>query len=640
MYEGFIKVAAATPEIRVADCEYNKKAIVDTVKKCAAMGVKLLCLPELCITGYTCSDLFLQDLLLDAAKSALVYIAKETADCDIAFAVGLPYKYSSKLYNCAAVINKGEILGIVPKTYIPNYSEFYEERHFTSGENLGNGDFEIEGFDNPINFGTDLLFSCSELPELTFAVEICEDLWAPLPPSVKHAKNGANIIMNLSASNEVIGKAEYRQDLVKGQSARLCCGYIYCSAGDGESTTDMVFSGHNIIAENGTVLNQSKLFNNEITVSEIDIKRLCHERQRMNTFESVPSDHWTNYFSLNLEKTELTRYVDPHPFVPSDSAKLSQRCDIILTMQAAGLKKRLQHIGCNTAVIGISGGLDSCLALLVTVKAFDMLNRPHSDIIAVTMPCFGTTSRTKSNAQTLCEQLNVDFREIDIKAAVDRHFADIGQASDKYDVTYENSQARERTQVLMDIANMTGGIVIGTGDLSELALGWATYNGDHMSMYAVNASIPKTLVRHLVKYYADNCNNTALKDAIYDIYHTPVSPELLPADNDNIAQKTEDLVGPYELHDFFLYYMLRFGMNPKKIYRLCVYALGDEYDNATILNWLKVFFKRFFAQQFKRSCLPDGPKVGSIAVSPRADLRMPSDAAMTLWQNELDSIEI
>lgn len=640
MYEGFIKVAAATPEIRVADCEYNKKAIVDTVKKCAAMGVKLLCLPELCITGYTCSDLFLQDLLLDAAKSALVYIAKQTADCDIAFAVGLPYKYSSKLYNCAAVINKGEILGIVPKTYIPNYSEFYEARHFTSGENLGNDDFEIEGFDNPINFGTDLLFSCSELPELTFAVEICEDLWAPLPPSVKHAKNGANIIMNLSASNEVIGKAEYRQDLVKGQSARLCCGYIYCSAGDGESTTDMVFSGHNIIAENGTVLNQSKLFNNEITVSEIDIKRLCHERQRMNTFESVPSDHWTNYFSLNLEKTELTRYVDPHPFVPSDSAKLSQRCDIILTMQAAGLKKRLQHIGCNTAVIGISGGLDSCLALLVTVKAFDMLNRPHSDIIAVTMPCFGTTSRTKSNAQTLCEQLNVDFREIDIKAAVDRHFADIGQASDKYDVTYENSQARERTQVLMDIANMTGGIVIGTGDLSELALGWATYNGDHMSMYAVNASIPKTLVRHLVKYYADNCNNTALKDAIYDIYHTPVSPELLPADNDNIAQKTEDLVGPYELHDFFLYYMLRFGMNPKKIYRLCVYALGNEYDNATILKWLKVFFRRFFAQQFKRSCLPDGPKVGSIAVSPRADLRMPSDAAMTLWQNELDSIEI
>ena len=640
MYEGFIKVAAATPEIRVADCEYNKKAIVDTVKKCAAMGVKLLCLPELCITGYTCSDLFLQDLLLDAAKSALVYIAKQTAECDIAFAVGLPYKYSSKLYNCAAVINKGEILGIVPKTYIPNYSEFYEVRHFTSGENLGNGDFEIEGFDGPINFGTDLLFCCSELPELTFAVEICEDLWAPLPPSVKHAKNGANIIMNLSASNEVIGKAEYRQDLVKGQSARLCCGYIYCSAGDGESTTDMVFSGHNIIAENGTTLAQSKLFNNEITVSEIDIKRLCHERLRMNTFECVPSDHWTNYFSLNLEKTELTRYVDPHPFVPSDSAKLSQRCDIILTMQAAGLKKRLQHIGCKTAVIGISGGLDSCLALLVTVKAFDMLKRPHSDIIAVTMPCFGTTSRTKSNAQTLCEQLNVDFREIDIKAAVDRHFADIGQPDDKYDVTYENSQARERTQVLMDIANMTGGIVIGTGDLSELALGWATYNGDHMSMYAVNASIPKTLVRHLVKYYADNCNNTALKDAIYDIYHTPVSPELLPADNDNIAQKTEDLVGPYELHDFFLYYMLRFGMNPKKIYRLCVYALGDEYDNATILKWLKVFFRRFFAQQFKRSCLPDGPKVGSIAVSPRADLRMPSDAAMTLWQNELDSIEI
>ncbi|MGN0113836.1 MAG: NAD(+) synthase, partial [Acutalibacteraceae bacterium] len=447
MYDGFIKVAAATPEIRVADCEYNKKAIVDTVKKCAAMGVKLLCLPELCITGYTCSDLFLQDLLLDSAKNALVYIAKETADCDIAFAVGLPCKYSGELYNCAAVINKGEILGIVPKTYIPNYSEFYEARHFTSGIQLGGNNhfIELPGYDSTVDFVIDTLFCCSELPELTFAVEICEDLWAPLPPSVRHAKNGANIIMNLSASNEVIGKAEYRQDLVKGQSARLCCGYIYCSAGDGESTTDMVFSGHNIIAENGTVLAQSKLFKNEITVSEIDIKRLSHERQRMNTFECVPDDCIINYFSLNIAKTELTRYVDPHPFVPSDTAKLSQRCDIILTMQAAGLKKRLQHIGCKTAVIGISGGLDSCLALLVTVKAFDMLNRPHSDIIAVTMPCFGTTSRTKSNAQTLCEQLNVDFREIDIKAAVDRHFADIGQPSDKYDVTYENSQARERT---------------------------------------------------------------------------------------------------------------------------------------------------------------------------------------------------
>ena len=644
MYDGFIKVAAATPEIRVADCEYNKKAIVDTVKKCADMGVKLLCLPELCITGYTCSDLFLQDLLIDSAERALCDIAKQTADCDTVFAVGLPFRRFSKLFNCAAVICKGKILALIPKSYIPEYSEFYEKRHFASGTDYtdGKAEYITIGSQSGIPFTTDIVFRHESdiIKDFTFAVEICEDLWSPLPPSVNHARHSANIILNLSASNEVIGKAEYRRDLVKGQSARLCCGYIYCSAGDGESTTDMVFSGHNLVTENGSILAESKLFKNEITVSEIDVRRIAHERRRISSFTAENSGYLYCDFSVNVEETALTRYVDPHPFVPSDSAKLSQRCDMILTMQAAGLKKRLQHIGCKTAVIGISGGLDSCLALLVTVKAFDMLNRPHSDIIAVTMPCFGTTSRTKSNAQTLCEQLRVEFREIDIKAAVDRHFADIGQQSDKYDVTYENSQARERTQVLMDIANMTGGIVIGTGDLSELALGWATYNGDHMSMYAVNASIPKTLVRHLVKYYADNCDNTALKDAIYDNYNTPVSPELLPADNDNIAQKTEDLVGPYELHDFFLYYLLRFGMSPKKIYRLCVYALGNEYDKATILNWLKVFHRRFFAQQFKRSCLPDGPKVGSVAVSPRADLRMPSDAAMTLWQNELDSIEI
>ena len=641
MKDGFIKVAAATPKIKVADCEYNKSAIIEAVGKATNMGVKLLCLPELCITGYTCSDLFLQDTLIESAKSALVDIINETADLDITFAVGLPIKHKSRLYNCAAVVKSGELLGLVPKTYIPNYSEFYECRHFATGADVD--DFVIINDDIYCEMSPKIIFSCDNMDDFTFGVEICEDLWSPCPPSVGLCLSGANIILNLSASNEVIGKAKYRRDLVVGQSARLICGYIYCSAGDGESTTDMVFSGHNIIAENGTMLKNSELFKNEITVSELDLKRIAHERQRMNTFtaNNINKDEYAvEPFFTEITDTPLTRYVDPHPFVPADSTERTQRCEMILNMQAQGLKKRIEHINCKTAVIGISGGLDSCLALLVSVKAMDLLNRPHSDIIAVTMPCFGTTSRTKSNAQILCEQLGVTFRDIDIKRAVDIHFSDIGQDPEKYDVTYENSQARERTQVLMDIANMTGGIVIGTGDLSELALGWATYNGDHMSMYVVNASIPKTLVRHLVKHYADNCDNSALKNALYDIYNTPVSPELLPSDNDNIAQITEDLVGPYELHDFFLYYVLRFGFSPSKIFRMAKIGLGEIYDDETILKWLKTFYRRFFSQQFKRSCLPDGPKVGTITVSPRSDLRMPSDAMATVWQKDIDSIKL
>ncbi|MGN0556852.1 MAG: NAD(+) synthase [Acutalibacteraceae bacterium] len=636
MKDGFIKAAAATPKIRVADCEFNKNAVIDCVKQAAAGGVGLLCLPELCITGYTCGDLFLQDTLIDSAERALLDIAAQTADLDIIFAVGLPLRVDSKLYNCAAVISRGEILGLVPKTFIPNYGEFYEQRHFSPAPAEAFG-VSLSGGDYAVDFGTDLIFRCCDMPGFTFAVEICEDLWSPAPPSVKYAANGAHIILNLSASNEVIGKAEYRTDLVKGQSARLVCGYVYCSAGDGESTSDMVFSGHNIIAENGSVLRQSKLFCNEMTVSEIDVARLARERQRMNTFPAA-HDMTEIYFDLPITDTSLTRFVDPHPFVPSDENKRSERCEMILTMQAEGLRRRVEHIHCKTAVIGISGGLDSCLALLVTVRAFDLLNKDRSGIIAVTMPCFGTTARTRSNAEILCRELGVSFREIDIKRAVDLHFADIGQNADQYDVTYENAQARERTQVLMDIANMSGGIVIGTGDLSELALGWATYNGDHMSMYAVNASVPKTLVRHLVRHYADTCGIEKLKSAIYDIYNTPVSPELLPAENGDISQKTEDLVGPYELHDFFLYYMLRFGMHPKKIFRLALTALGGQYSREEILKWLKVFMRRFFAQQFKRSCLPDGPKIGTVAVSPRADLRMPSDACADLWLKELDDI--
>ena len=636
MKHGFVKVAAVTPQVVVADTNYNADVICDCIFEAERNGAKLIVLPELCITGYTCGDLFLQEKLLREAKEALLKIAGFTADLDCIVFVGLPLEYNGKLYNVAAAICKGDILGLVPKTYLPNYNEFYEARHFTRGMS------EIVQVkltpDVTVPMGTKLLFCCDSIPELKIAVEICEDLWTPEPPSIRHALNGANLIVNLSASDEITGKEQYREELVRGQSARILCGYIYASAGEGESTQDVVYSGHNMIAENGHMLAKAELFSNKTIYSELDLQRINTERRRMTTFEARNDCYTEIAFSLKRVETELTRYINPMPFVPANLSEREKRCEEILTIQAMGLKKRLVHTRCKTAVIGISGGLDSTLALLVIVKAFDMLGMDHKNIKAVTMPGFGTTDRTYDNAVKLIKHLNADFMEISIKEAVNVHFRDIGHDASIHDVTYENSQARERTQILMDIANKAGGMVIGTGDLSELALGWATYNGDHMSMYAVNASIPKTLVRHLVRYYADTCKDTGLETVLLDILDTPVSPELLPPEDGKISQKTEDLVGPYELHDFFLYNMLRQGYAPEKVYRLAKIAFVDTYDNETILKWLKTFYRRFFNQQFKRSCLPDGPKVGSVAVSPRGDLRMPSDASAAIWLTEIDQL--
>ena len=638
MEQGFVKVAAVTPKIRVADTGYNGKMICDLIKETAEHGAKIIVFPELCITGYTCGDLFLQEKLLREARRELLSVTAFSKGVDAIIFVGLPFEHRGKLYNVAAAISGGKLLGIVPKTYLPNYNEFYEARHFTRGTEtvteiqIGNG--------VSVPFGTRQLFVCETMPELKIAVEICEDLWTIEPPSITHAKNGANVIVNLSASNEITGKSAYRRELVKGQSARLLCGYIYASAGDGESTQDVVYSGHNLIAENGHMLKESKSFTNETICSEIDVQRLNSERRRMTTFETEREENYKEtYFSLEIEKTELTRHIEAMPFVPSGEADRAMRCEEILSIQAHGLKKRIEHTNCKTAVVGISGGLDSTLALLVTVRAFDLLGMEHKQIKAVTMPGFGTTDRTYDNAVKLIQSLGADFMEVDIKEAVNIHFRDIGQDPAVHDVTYENGQARERTQILMDVANKSGGMVIGTGDLSELALGWATYNGDHMSMYAVNASVPKTLVRHLVRYYADTCGDKELEQVLLDVLDTPVSPELLPPEEGQISQKTEDLVGPYELHDFYLYHMLRQGFSPAKVYRLAKIAFSGVYDNKTILKWLKTFYRRFFAQQFKRSCLPDGPKVGSVAVSPRGDLRMPSDACASIWSAELEALD-
>ena len=624
MRDGFISVAAGTPKIRVADCRYNAEQIFTLMREADKQGVKVLALPELCLTGYTCGDLFLQDTLLRGAEEGLQTILEATRNLEIVTALGLPVwdKWDNKLYNCAAIIQKGEILGLIPKVYLPNYGEFYEQRWFASGSGVEHG---IELCGQHVSLCTNQTFACDTMPNLVIGVEICEDLWAPAPPSVELARKGATVILNLSASNELVGKADYRRSLVTGQSARLMCGYVYADAGEGESTTDVVFTGHNMIAENGTLLAERR-FATGLTVSEIDVDRLIHDRRRTNTFTfgKEPPEIWRCGFTLPVEETRLTRYVSPSPFVPEDAAGRAERCEEILRIASLGLKKRLEHTGAKTAVVGLSGGLDSTLALLITALAMGMLNRPASDIVAVTMPCFGTTARTKSNAELLAERMGATLKIIDISQAVRRHFTDIGQSMENHDVTFENGQARERTQVLMDIANQTGGLVIGTGDLSELALGWCTYNGDHMSNYAVNCSIPKTLVRHLV---------------LEDILDTPVSPELLPAVQGEISQRTEDLVGPYELHDFFLYYMLRWGFPPRKIYRLALYALGKTYTPDVILKWLKTFYRRFFSQQFKRSCLPDGPKVGSAALSPRGDWRMPSDASAALWQAELETLE-
>ena len=639
MRDGFIKVAAGTPQIRVADCRYNAEQIFTLMREADKQGVRVLALPELCLTGYTCGDLFLQDTLLRGAEEGLATILEATKHLDLLAAVGLPVRHQNKLYNCAAVLHRGEILALVPKTYLPNYGEFYEKRQFTPGST------EVETVTvcgQEVPFGTSLLFRCRQMPSFVLGVEICEDLWSALPPSTFHALAGATVIANLSASDETVGKAEYRRTLVSNQSARLLCGYLYASAGHGESTQDMVFAGHDLIAENGTLLAETSPFEGGWAETELDCQRMESERARNTSFEPSAEGYLTVDFDLTLTETPLSRWVDPTPFIPHDERRRAERCELILKMQADGLAKRLEHAHAKTAVIGISGGLDSCLALLVAVRAMKQLGRPTSDVLAVTMPCFGTTRRTRSNAEILCGELAVSFTEIDIANTVHSHFKDIGQDEQVLDVTFENGQARVRTLELMDTANRTGGLVVGTGDLSELALGWATYNGDHMSMYGVNAGVPKTLVRHLVRYEADIAASAELRRVLLDILDTPVSPELLPAKDGEIAQKTEDLVGPYELHDFYLYYVLRFGFGPAKIFRLAKAAFAGraEYPDEVLYRWLRNFYWRFFAQQFKRSCLPDGPKVGSVTLSPRGDWRMPSDAAAALWLAELEQIPL
>lgn len=637
MKDGFITVATATPQVAVADCEANAQAILACINEMAAAHAKVMVLPELCITGYTCSDLFWQTKLLDEAEAALSVIAEGSRQVDALIAVGMPLRVAGKLLNVAAILCRGKVLGFVPKVNLPTYNEFYETRHFTSGS-ADMGMVQFGGEEIPV--GTNLLFSCENVVDLCVAAEICEDLWVPNPPSVQHALAGASVICNLSASDEMVGKGSYRRDLVAGQSARLVCAYLYATAGEGESTTDLVFGGQNLIAENGTVLAESTTFENEINVATIDVQRLASERRRMSTFPAAESKEYREIsFALAEEETKLARFFDADPFVPSNADQLSDRCEEILNIQALGLKKRLAHTHAKSAVVGISGGLDSTLALLVTARAFDMLGLPRKGIVAVTMPGFGTTDRTYNNAVAMIKSLGATFKEVPIAKAVMQHFADIDHDASIHDVTYENSQARERTQILMDIANQANGFVIGTGDLSELALGWATYNGDHMSMYAVNASVPKTLVRHLVRHYADTSADEVLAGVLYDVLDTPVSPELLPPEDGAISQKTEDLVGPYELHDFFLYQMLRMCFPPAKIYRVAKEAFAGRYSNETILKWLRTFYWRFFSQQFKRSCLPDGPKVGSVAVSPRGDLRMPSDACVSAWIKEVEALQ-
>ena len=644
MKDGFITVAAGTPKIRVADCRYNAEQIFTLMREADKQGVKVLAVPELCLTGYTCGDLFLQDTLLNGAEEGLKTILEATKHLDLVAAIGLPVrdKWNNKLYNCAAVIQKGEILGLVPKTYLPNYGEFYEERWFTPSGGFDGVDHNVTLCGQEVNLSRNGIFGCTGLDSLVIGVEICEDLWAPEPPSAVLARQGATIILNLSASNETVGKAAYRRSLVTGQSGRLVCGYVYADAGEGESTTDLVFTGHNIIAENGTLLAERR-FATGLTISEIDVKKLAAERRRMNTYASPEKtpEIWRISFDMDLTRTRLTRHISPTPFVPEDAESRQDRCSEILCIAALGLKKRLEHTGAKTAVVGLSGGLDSTLAVLITALAMQMLDRPSTDIIAVTMPCFGTTDRTKSNAVLLAERLGATLRTVDISGSVRSHFRDIGHDPEDHSVTYENAQARERTQVLMDIANATGGLVIGTGDLSELALGWCTYNGDHMSNYAVNAGIPKTLVRHLVSFISDDkeAEDPKLSTVLTDILDTPVSPELLPAVQGEISQKTEDLVGPYELHDFFLYYIIRWGFGPRKVLRLAERAFAGKYSRAVLLKWLRSFYRRFFSQQFKRSCLADGPKVGSVALSPRGDWRMPSDAVAALWQEELEGLD-
>ncbi|MCB5544314.1 NAD(+) synthase [Anaerostipes hadrus] len=631
MKDGFIKVAAATPKIKVADPAYNTEEILKIIDETEKNGASILVFSELTISGYTCGDLFLQQPLLTECKNQLLRIVKATENKSMLVVVGCPIVIKQKLYNCAVVISDGSILGIVPKTHLPNYSEFYELRHFTSGEGLEEDLWFGEEF-GYVNVAVNQLFKCKEIPELVVACEICEDLWVPLPPSTYHAMAGATVICNPSASVETTTKESYRRSLVSNQSARLLAAYIYADAGEGESTQDVVYSGHHLICENGSVLAEAKRFTNEIIYADIDVQKLAAERRKMTSFPGGQTDdYFEQEFSLEVKENKITRTFPKAPFVPDNQDERDKRCDEILSLQSMGLKKRLEHTNCKHAVVGISGGLDSTLAVLVTARAFDLLDIPRENLICVTMPCFGTTDRTYQNAVSLIKELGATLKEVRIEKAVRQHFADIGHDENNHDVTYENSQARERTQILMDMANQYNGMVIGTGDMSELALGWATYNGDHMSMYAVNCSVPKTLVRYLVLYYAETTENKKLSEVLMDVLDTPVSPELLPPVDGVISQKTEDLVGPYELHDFFLYYMLRFGFPKAKLYRMAKLTFDGVYDDETIKKWLDKFYGRFFSQQFKRSCLPDGPKVGSVAVSPRGDLRMPSDASPTAW---------
>nr|WP_319489808.1 NAD(+) synthase [uncultured Caproiciproducens sp.] len=632
MNDGFFRVAAATPSIKVADCEYNKNQILDLMRECEKRGIGAVVFPELCLTGYTCGDLFRDRTLISAAKKALCNILEQTRNMNLLAVIGLPVPVGANLYNCAAVICRGKLLGLPTKSSIPNYSEFYEARHFTSAPEY----VETRFCGELVPLGNSLIFRCESMPELVVGVEICEDLWIPCPPSSQLAQCGATLLLNPSASDEIIGKAPYRRNLVNGQSARLIAAYAYADAGEGESSTDLVYAGHNVIAENGTVLAESNLFTTGLTVADVDLQRMLQERLRTTTWSNAGEAYEVS-FDMDMPNTRVERKFPALPFVPDDTKDLSERCEMILNMQAAGLKTRLKHTDSKCAVIGVSGGLDSTLALLVIVRAFDLLKLDRKGIMAVTMPGFGTTKRTKSNAQRLSELLGVTLQEIPIGESVTLHFQDIGHNPDTHDVTYENAQARERTQVLMDLANQCGGLVIGTGDLSEIALGWATYNGDIMSMYSVNCSIPKTLVRHLV-HHAAITGGEELCALLEDVLDTPVSPELLPPVDGVISQETENIVGPYELHDFFLYYMLRFGFTPSKIFHMAQSAFAGTYDDSTIKKWLTIFYKRFFMHQFKRSCLPDGPKVGSVTLSPRGDWRMPSDASAFLWLKEIESL--
>ena len=632
MKDGFIKVAAATPEIKVADWRFNSQRIIQCIQEAKGQGASLITFPELCVTAYTCGDLFLQRTLLQGAQQAVASILPHTQD--IVAIVGCPVESGGDLFNCAVVMSGGAILGIVPKSVVPNYGEFYELRHFTPAPEENR---TVSFCGQPCPFGKKLLFSCETMEDFVLGVEICEDLWVPSPPSVNLALAGATVLCNLSASDETVGKDAYRRELVKSQSARLLCAYLYADAGDGESTTDMVFAGHDLICENGAILAESRLFQNGIVYADLDVASLQYERRRMNTFPPLRQEGFEKIsFRLPLRETPLSRQYPMRPFVPGDEADRDLRCEAIFAMQAHGLKKRLEHTRSRCLVVGISGGLDSCLALLVACRAVDLAGRPRTDVLAVTMPCFGTTVRTRSNAEALCEALGVSFRCIDIAKTVSQHLADISHPEGDMNVAYENAQARVRTLVLMDLANDEGGLVVGTGDLSELALGWATYNGDHMSMYGVNAGVPKTLVRYMVGYVAESCGDVRQAQVLQDILDTPVSPELLPAKDGVISQITEDVVGPYDLHDFFLYYMIRRGFSPAKANRLANQSFAGVFDAQTILKWQKVFIRRFFQQQFKRSCLPDGPKVGSATLSPRGDWRMPSDACPEGWLAELE----